>query len=151
MPLSSFVAFYRPDDFTTPLDEKEERIFITRHGPLAMGMARREEACVFLKNNLCTIYDVRTGICRSFPFQPLKSGDVEGAFEVQDDSCGGRNASDESVVQDAAREHYVAFIYDYYDYVEMVSVWNADISSRTKDIEEFLQYVGLDWHRYETI
>ena len=148
-PLSSFVAFYRSDDFTVPL-EKDERIFITRHGPLAMGIARRDEACVFLKDNLCTIYDTRSGICRSFPFQPVRSGDVEGSFEIQDGSCDGRNGSDEAVAQDAARQDYMAFIYDYYEYIELVSAWNADLSSRVKDVEEFLQYVGLDWQRYET-
>lgn len=147
-PLSTFIVFYRLDDFTVSLVD-DERIFLTKHGPLVMGLARREDACVFLKDNLCSIHAFKPGICQGFPFQPVESGDIEGPFGTLDDPCGGHNETDETVAQESARRQYKAFIYDYYDYVEMVRVWNEDPLSRNKDIEDSLQYVGLDWWRYK--
>ncbi|MBI2855838.1 MAG: YkgJ family cysteine cluster protein [Chloroflexi bacterium] len=147
-PLSSFVVFYRLEDFTVPLVD-DERIFLTRHGPLVMGLARQEDACVFLKDNLCSIHTFKPGICQAFPFQPVEPGDVQGPFVLLDDPCDGRNASDEVVAQESARHSYEGFIYDYHEYVELVKTWNEAPSSRDKDIEDFLQYVGLDWWRYK--
>jgi len=150
-PLSSFVVFYRPDDFSVPVDD-DERFFITKDGPLAMGLLRQGEACVFLKGNLCSIHSFKPGICRSFPFEPLEPDNGQGPFGMLDgDPCHGNSADDEIVSQDEARAGYEAFIGDYSHYVEQVRAWNAAPGSRERDIEDFLQYAGLDWWRHETL
>ena len=141
--------FYRPEDFAVTLNE-DERIFITKHGPIVMGLERVDDGCMFLKGNLCSINEFKPGVCRAFPFQPKTLGDIDGPFGLLDDPCGGRNDTDEIVPQKSARSDYKYFIYDYYDYIELVQAWNADVSSKEKDIEDFLRYVGLDWWRFET-
>ncbi len=42
---------------------------LTENGPATIALKKSEDGeCLFLKNNLCMIHEIRPGACRSFPF-----------------------------------------------------------------------------------
>ncbi|MEM2104976.1 MAG: YkgJ family cysteine cluster protein [Candidatus Bathyarchaeia archaeon] len=57
--------------------------------PYAYRMKKTEEGkCVFLKDNLCMIYEVRPLICRFYPFQLENMGDNKFAFTYTSECPG---------------------------------------------------------------
>ena len=150
-PMSTFITFYRTTEFDGPIDQSyEPQFFETIHGKLAMGLSRvdlpdGEVGCVFLKNNLCTVHSSRPLVCRQYPFQPRDENIPDGAIRLMDNPCFGKHAEDEVVEEAPVRRNYVLFSEIQDDYLSKVKAWNADPKSATRDIEEFLSYVGLRW------
>ena len=143
LPLTELLVFYGTGDFASPMDEDDERLFDTKAGKFALGLARRDGACVFLENNLCTAHKFKPGVCRAFPFTPSDTRDLRKPFVLANDPCHGNNAYDEFVNQAQVRRDYKAFDDDYSEYVELVKQWNESPKSRQADIHHFLKFVGL--------
>lgn len=150
-PMSTFITFYRTTDFDGTIDQSyEPQFFETIHGKLVMGLSRvdlpdGEAGCVFLKNNLCSVHPFRPLVCRGYPFQPQNENIPDGAIRLMDNPCFGKHAEDEVVDEAPVRQNYVLFLEIQNDYLSKVKAWNTDPKSATKDIEEFLSYVGLRW------
>ena len=150
-PMSTFVTFYGPTDFDGPVDKSyEPQFFQTKHGKLAMGLSRvdlpdGDVGCVFLKHNLCSIYDFRPRVCRQYPFKLLDENIRDGPIKLMDDPCFGKHAEDEVVDEAPIRENYVRFLDLQDDYLDKVKEWNDNPESATKDIADFLIFVSLQW------
>jgi len=149
-PISTFVTFHRPTDFERPVDESDERFFLTKHGKLAMGLSRtdlpgNEAGCIFLKDNLCSIHTFKPFICGQYPFLPQDPSDVDGPFRLVDNPCFGRHATDELVDENPVRGRYRVFQERQEAYHCKVQAWNESAGSAEKDIEDFLLFVGLEW------
>lgn len=75
---------------TTSKPVKEFATKIEAHEPYAYEMKKTPDGgrCVFLKDNLCTIYECRPVICRFYPFElkPVSFG--TGEF-LPTDECPG--------------------------------------------------------------
>ncbi len=150
-PISSFITFYRSDDFAAPLDESyQTQLFRTKHGMLVMGLNRvelpsGEAGCIFVKDNVCSIHAFKPLVCRQYPFRPQDSDNPKGPFRLIDDPCFGKHATDEVVAQDPVRRNYLEFHEKQDDFLARVKSWNDDPESADKEIEDFLTFVGLRW------
>lgn len=150
-PLSYFLSFYRPTDFSEAIDDDSLGLFFqTRFGLLSLCLSRGEipngeVGCVFLKNNLCSIHLVRPFICRSYPFQPVSAEDIDGPFRLKDAPCFDRHATDEVVDENPIRQNYRLFREREGEYREQIKEWNDNTESGKKEIEDFLSFVGLQW------
>ncbi len=133
--MSTFVSFYHPTDFCSPLDESYQGyLFRTKHGLLAMCLSRTvlpdgEVGCVFLKNNSCSIHPLRPFICRQYPFRPAEYNNVEGPFQLMDENL--------------IRQNYRIFEEKQEEYLQKVRQSNEDSLSDTRDTEDFLYFIGL--------
>jgi len=147
--ISEFVEFYRPTDFQPPLEESDERLFNSKFGKLAVVLARIETdtgaQCVFLKKNACSIHEFKPHICRQYPFQPVDFDNPKGAFKLMDDPCFGNHATDGDVEEEPVRRNYISYNQAQEEYHEQVRRWNEDPASNRKRIEDFLEFVGLEW------
>jgi len=57
--------------------------------PYAYLMKKTKEGkCIFLKDNLCTIYEIRPLICRFYPFQLENKGNNKFAFTYTNECSG---------------------------------------------------------------
>ena len=56
--------------------------------PFVYRMRKREGKCVFLRGNLCSIYDIRPIICRFYPFKLENLGRSRYAFSYTDECPG---------------------------------------------------------------
>lgn len=150
-PMSSFVTFYRPTDLLGPLDESHQGLlFQTKDGELALGLSRvdlpgDEVGCVFLKSNMCSIHPFKPLVCRQYPFQPQDSNHIDGPFRLIDNPCFGKHAEDEPVDETPVRLNYRIFHQKQDEYLQKVKDWNANPTSRKKEIGDFLSFVGLRW------
>jgi len=104
-----------------------------------------EVGCIFLKSNMCSIHAFKPQVCRQYPFQPQDPDHIEGPFQLIDEPCFGKHAEDEIVDESPLRQNYRVFHEKQEEYLEKVREWNDDPLSGTKDIEDFLSFVGLQW------
>ncbi|MBM3943508.1 MAG: YkgJ family cysteine cluster protein [SAR202 cluster bacterium] len=150
-PMSSFITFYRETDFQGPLDESyQPQLFQTKHGKLVMGLNRvdlegGEVGCIFVKDNVCSIHSFKPLVCRQYPFQPVDTANINGPFRLMENPCFGRHATDELVPEPPLRKNYILFHQKQDAYLEKIKEWNEDPASQHKDIDDFLQFVGLKW------
>ena len=150
-PMSSFITFYRPDDFAAPLSEDyQTQLFQTKHGKLVMGLNRvelpsGEAGCIFVKENVCSIHAFKPLVCRQYPFRPQDSGNPQGPFRLVDDPCFGKHATDEVVEEAPVRHNYLVFHEKQDQFLAQIRTWNDDPASADKDIADFLTFVGLRW------
>jgi len=69
------------------IDDFAEKI--RGHEPYAYSMKKSKEGkCVFLRDNLCSIYQLRPLICRFYPFQLKNVGINSYVFECTDECPG---------------------------------------------------------------
>jgi Fe-S-cluster containining protein len=69
-----------PDEFAEEVEGFE---------PYVYRMKKTSDGrCVFLKNNLCSIYEIRPLICRFYPFQLRSIGANKYVFECTDECPG---------------------------------------------------------------
>ena len=59
--------------------------------------------------------------------------------------CFGRYAEDETVDETSARQNYRLFQGQQEEYLRKIREWDADPSSRVKDVEDFLSFMGIQW------
>jgi len=150
-PISRFVTLYRATDFDEPLEEADERyLFRTKRGSLVMCLSRArlpdgDIACVFLRDNMCLVHPFRPFICRQYPFQPEDAMYLEGPFRLINKPCYGRHAEDETVDENPVRQNYRVFQERQESYLDKLQEWNSSPLSNTKDIEDFLSFIGLIW------
>ena len=62
-----------------------------------------------------------------------------------DAPCFDRHAGDHTIDEDEVRHNYQAFKEKQEAYLIKVKEWNKDPLSDTKDIIEFLSFIGLRW------
>ncbi|MBI4236176.1 MAG: YkgJ family cysteine cluster protein [Chloroflexi bacterium] len=143
IPYERFLAFYPADYFEPPLPEDDDRLFATREGRFALGLARVEDGCIFLKGNLCAIHPFKPMVCRQYPFEPVDQEDLAGPFRVVQDPCWGLNAWDGAPDETAVRAEYAGYVEERRTYGEMVQRWNQDPVSADRTREDYLAYLGL--------
>jgi Fe-S-cluster containining protein len=61
---------------------------VTGFEPYVYTMRKNAGKCVFLKENLCTIYAARPLICRFYPFELKKMGNGVYAFDYTEECPG---------------------------------------------------------------
>jgi Fe-S-cluster containining protein len=149
--MSTFITFYRLTDFEPPVDESDERFFRTKHGKLALGLVRvdlpgNEVGCIFLKDNICSIHTFKPFVCGQYPFLPQDLNNIDGPFKLVDNVCFGKHATDATVDESPVRHYYKVFHDKQAVYNQKVQEWNEDAESDGKDIEDFLNFVGLEWN-----
>lgn len=148
-PMSKFITLYQATDFDRTLTEDEQRyLFRTKQGLLALCLSRTvlpdgDIACIFLRDNMCSIHPYRPFICRQYPFQPEDQMDLERPFRLMDDVCFGNHADDETVDEDSVRHNYCTFYQRQENYLKRVREWNDDPLSHTRDIKNFLKFIKL--------
>ncbi|MBI4328384.1 MAG: YkgJ family cysteine cluster protein [Chloroflexi bacterium] len=142
--LSAFLTLYGVSDFEEgSIVESDERMFRTRSGMRLLGLSRREEACIFLKDNLCSIHPFKPLVCQTYPFDPVDAAQPNGPFQLFQDPCWGYNAADEVMDEAPVRRAYTAFTDDEDAYLQRVKEWNATPRSHEASPSEFLAYLGL--------
>ena len=150
-PMSSCITFYQAADFENGLSADDRRyLFETKRGLVVMCLSRvllpgDEAGCVFLNGDLCSIHTHRPLVCRQYPFQPIEPGNARVPFQLMDNPCFGVYAEDEIVDEGPVRLNYGVFQEQQDEFMEKVARWNEDPSSKMKDINEFLSYIGLSW------
>lgn len=150
-PMSTFITFYRASDFEGTLAESDQHyLFRTKRGPMAMCLSRvnlpeGDPGCVFLRDGLCSAHQHRPLVCRQYPFLPQDPANVEGPFELMGEPCFGRYAKDETIDETSARQNYRLFQGQQEEYLRKLREWDAAPSSKMKDVEDFLSFMGIQW------
>ncbi len=67
--LFQIVTFYQIQDDDKILEERlMSSAVITNQGKVILGLSKKNTKCLFLKDNICQIYESRPQICHCFPY-----------------------------------------------------------------------------------
>ena len=108
---------------------------ITEEGPAIIALKKSEKGdCIFLKDNLCMIHEIRPGACASFPFVFERSDDsIKWGLSAMKEICPGIGEgpiADEADLLDTA----TSVLEELEIYREFVEEWNTSDGPHTAEI-----------------
>jgi len=116
---------------------------LTENGLAIMALKKSDDGeCLFLKDNLCMIHEIRPGACRSFPFVfDEHEGDISWGLSAMKEICPGLGkgaAVEGSDILDTA----IQVLENLQIYREFAEEWNQ--SDKTHTVSNLLRSVQSD-------
>ncbi len=127
------------------VDEEAERLLAfpsieTYKGKAIIGLKKREDgSCIFLRNNLCTIYPSRPMTCRTFPFTfSIKNGCLKyGLATRAKEICPGVKANQEVDERRLAEIGWDA-VTELEEYRRIAALWRLAVRKGVPPVPELL-------------
>lgn len=125
--LFKVIAFYQSEEDDISLEKKlMTPAIITHRGKIFLGLQKTDADCIFLKENLCQIYDARPLICQSYPYTfQVRANQIYWGYSLKaKEYCPALTG--ESKI-DKKQLEYIAsnILKETEEFRQMIQVWNT--------------------------
>jgi len=102
------------------------------------------EPCKHIKNNLCTIYEKRPYVCRTYPLSPSITNNVH-----LDISCPALIKGEEMIKRGELNPEFHHEIFDNYQDKFLATHYYLEDFNKKEDFEVALNIKGMDFYKYK--
>ncbi|MEK7434474.1 MAG: YkgJ family cysteine cluster protein [Cyanobacteriota bacterium] len=101
-----------------------------------------DNACIFLENNVCSVYETRPNSCRTWPFSRKKSKLLidDYAGKVVEGFCDKKRVKNHKEIDLLIDEG----IEEVSEYQNLINKWNNEFSNKKeeKTLDDFIKYIS---------